>query len=76
MMKMRTKLEVKRRRPKRYTRRLAGCTDQLQLRRVVVSKPGLQMRKKRNVRSVIGWLLSLQLSEPGAGVCCAFSIWG
>ena len=32
------------------------------------------MRKKRKVRSVMGWLLSFQLREPGAGVCCAFSM--
>lgn len=31
------------------------------------------MRKKRNVRSVMGWLLSFQLSAPGAGVCWAVS---
>jgi hypothetical protein len=34
----------------------------------------IQMRKKRKVSSVIGWLLSLQLRLPGAGVCCAFSM--
>jgi hypothetical protein len=32
------------------------------------------MRKKRNVRRVMGWLLSFQLSDPGAGVCWAVSI--
>jgi hypothetical protein len=32
------------------------------------------MRKKRKVISVIGWLLSLQLNEPGAGACCAVSM--
>lgn len=32
------------------------------------------MRKKRNVRSVMGWLLSFQLSAPGAGVCWAVSM--
>lgn len=32
------------------------------------------MRKARKVSSVMGWLLSLQLSEPGAGSCCAFSM--
>lgn len=31
-------------------------------------------RKKRKDSSVMGWLLRRQLSEPGAGVCCAFSI--
>jgi hypothetical protein len=31
-------------------------------------------RKKRKVSSVMGWLLRRQLREPGAGVCCAFSI--
>lgn len=34
----------------------------------------VQMRKNRKVSSVMGWLLSLQLSEPGAGVCCAVSM--
>jgi len=34
------------------------------------------MRKKRNVRRVIGWLLSFQLSEPAAGACCALSMAG
>ena len=35
----------------------------------------VQMRKKRNVRSVIGWLLRRQLSEPGAGgAVCAGSM--
>jgi hypothetical protein len=34
----------------------------------------VHMRKKRNVRSVIGWLLSFQLSDPAAGVCWAVSI--
>lgn len=34
----------------------------------------VQMRKARKVSSVMGWLLSLQLSEPGAGSCCAFSM--
>jgi hypothetical protein len=34
------------------------------------------MRKKRNVRRVMGWLLSFQLSDPAAGACCAFSIAG
>lgn len=33
------------------------------------------MRKKRNVRSVMGWLLRRQLSEPGAGgAVCAGSM--
>jgi len=36
----------------------------------------VQMRKKRNVSSVMGWLLRRQLSEPGAGVCCAVSMAG
>ena len=30
--------------------------------------------KKRKVRRVIGWLLSLQLRSPGWGWVCAFSI--
>jgi hypothetical protein len=34
----------------------------------------VHMRKKRNVRSVMGWLLSFQLSAPGAGVCWAVSM--
>jgi hypothetical protein len=34
----------------------------------------LHIRKKRNVRSVMGWLLRRQLSDPGAGACCAVSI--
>ena len=34
----------------------------------------VHVRKKRKVSRVIGWLLSLQLSEPGAGSCCAVSI--
>jgi hypothetical protein len=34
----------------------------------------VQMRKKRNVRRVMGWLLSRQLSDPGAGACCALSM--
>ena len=34
----------------------------------------VQMRKKRKVSSVMGWLLSRQLNEPGAGSCCAFSM--
>ena len=36
----------------------------------------VQMRKKRKVSSVMGWLLRRQLSEPaaGAGVCCAVSM--
>jgi hypothetical protein len=33
------------------------------------------MRKKRNVRRVMGWLLSFQLRDPGEGVCWAVSIW-
>jgi hypothetical protein len=33
------------------------------------------MRKKRKVRRVMGWLLSFQLRDPGAGVCWAVSIW-
>jgi hypothetical protein len=32
------------------------------------------MRKNKKVSSVIGWLLSFQLKEPGVGVCCAVSI--
>jgi hypothetical protein len=32
------------------------------------------MRKKRNVSRVMGWLLSFQLSDPGAGVCWAVSM--
>lgn len=32
------------------------------------------MRKNRKVRSVMGWLLSFQLSEPGAGDCWAVSM--
>ena len=32
------------------------------------------MRKNKKVSSVMGWLLSFQLSEPGAGLCCAVSI--
>jgi hypothetical protein len=32
------------------------------------------MRKKRKVSRVMGWLLSFQLSEPGAGACCAVSM--
>jgi hypothetical protein len=32
------------------------------------------MRKNRKVSRVMGWLLSLQVSEPGAGVCCAVSM--
>lgn len=32
------------------------------------------MRKKRKVSSVMGWLLSFQLSDPGEGVCWAVSI--
>jgi hypothetical protein len=35
---------------------------------------GVHMRKNKKVSSVIGWLLSFQLREPGAGVCCAVSI--
>jgi hypothetical protein len=35
---------------------------------------GVHMRKKRNVKSVMGWLLSFQLSDPGAGVCWADSM--
>ena len=34
----------------------------------------VQMRKKRKVSRVMGWLLSFQLSEPGAGACCAVSM--
>lgn len=34
------------------------------------------MRKKRKVSRVMGWLLSLQLSEPGEGVCWAVSMDG
>jgi hypothetical protein len=34
----------------------------------------IHMRKKRKERRVMGWLLSFQLSEPGAGVCCAGSM--
>jgi hypothetical protein len=34
----------------------------------------VQMRKKRKVRSVMGWLLRRQLRLPGAGVCCAVSM--
>jgi hypothetical protein len=34
----------------------------------------VHMRKKRNVSSVMGWLLSFQLSDPGAGVCWAVSM--
>lgn len=37
-------------------------------------RAGVPKRKKRKVSSVMGWLLRRQLSEPGAGVCCAFSI--
>ena len=33
-----------------------------------------QILKNRKVRSVMGWLLSFQLSDPGAGVCCAVSM--
>jgi hypothetical protein len=33
------------------------------------------MRKKRKVRRVMGWLLSFQLRDPGAGVCWAVSMW-
>jgi hypothetical protein len=32
------------------------------------------MRKKRKVRRVMGWLLSRQLNDPGAGACCALSM--
>jgi hypothetical protein len=34
------------------------------------------MRKKRKVSRVMGWLLSFQLSEPGAGAgtCCVVSM--
>jgi hypothetical protein len=34
----------------------------------------VQMRKKRKVRRVMGWLLSFQLRDPGVGVCWADSI--
>jgi hypothetical protein len=34
----------------------------------------VQIRKKRNVRSVMGWLLRRQLRLPGADVCCAASM--
>lgn len=34
----------------------------------------VHVRKKRKVSRVMGWLLSLQLREPGAGSCCAVSI--
>ena len=34
----------------------------------------VHVRKKRKVSRVMGWLLSLQLSEPGWGICCALSI--
>lgn len=34
----------------------------------------VQTRKKRKVSRVMGWLLSFQLSEPGAGACCAVSM--
>jgi hypothetical protein len=36
----------------------------------------LQIRKKRKVSSVMGWLLNFQLRLPGEGVCCAVSIGG
>lgn len=36
----------------------------------------VQMRKNRKVSSVMGWLLSFQLSEPGAGAACAVSMVG
>lgn len=41
----------------------------------VLAASYVQVRKKRKVSSVMGWLLSLQLSEPGAGSCCAVSMW-
>jgi hypothetical protein len=41
---------------------------------VVVVDLGVQMRKKRKVSRVMGWLLSFQLSDPGAGVCWADSM--
>jgi hypothetical protein len=51
----------------------------LALVRVVSQGPGgasqyVQIRKKRNVRRVMGWLLSRQLSDPTAGACCALSM--
>jgi hypothetical protein len=41
---------------------------------VYEGREGVQMRKNRKVSSVMGWLLSFQLSEPGAGDCWAVSM--
>jgi hypothetical protein len=42
--------------------------------RVGVGAGHVHIRKKRNVSSVMGWLLRRQLRLPGAGVCCAVSM--
>jgi hypothetical protein len=59
---------------------LRAVTISMRLFLVHLVVPGsgtdIHMRKNRKVRRVMGWLLSFQLREPAAGVCCAVSMLG